>query len=115
MAAKRKKIEFPDTIPHREWVSVSFAGGNETKYMASLSNKSGDSIVAFWSPEKSKLLAWTKIPGHPAEKDLIEVLFSPNTSSSENQLISVIGEKTFRLLKIMELEDKTYQFQDVAT
>jgi hypothetical protein len=50
--------------------------------MASLSNKVGDSVLAFWSPEKHKCLAHTKIAGHPAEKDLIEVLFSPNTSSS---------------------------------
>ena len=69
--------------------------------MASLSNKNGDSILAFWSPEKSKLLAWTKIPGYATEKDLIEVLFSPNTSSSENQVISVLGEKTFRILKVV--------------
>lgn len=115
VAAKRKKIEFPENIPHREWVSVSFAAGNETKYMASLSNRNGDSVVAFWSPEKSKLLAWTKVAGFPAEKDLIEVLFSPNTSSSENQVVSVLGEKTFRIFRVVELEDKTYQFQDIAT
>lgn len=67
VAAKSKKMEFPENIPHREWVSVSFASGNETKYMGSLSNKNGDSVLAFWNliGDKPSVLASTRVAGFP--------------------------------------------------
>lgn len=52
--------------------------------MASLSSKAGgESILAYWNPDKNKCLTFIRIPTHHQEKnDLIEVLFSPNSSSS---------------------------------
>lgn len=50
VSAKRRKIEFPESIPQKEWISVAFASGNEIRYMASLSNKVGESVLAFWNP-----------------------------------------------------------------
>ena len=116
VSAKRKKIEFTDNITAKEWVSTAFTPGNDIKFMASLSSKSaGESILAYWNPDKAKCLTYIRIPANPLEKEnLVEVLFSPNSSSSEHQLLSVLGEKTFRLLKIVDQDDKSVEFQTVA-
>lgn len=42
------------------------------------------------------------------------MLFSPNTSSSENQVVSVLGERTFRIFRVVEQEDKSFQFQPIC-
>lgn len=103
VSAKRKKIEFNDAMGAKEWVSIAFTAGNDVKFMATLSSKSGgESILAYWNPDKGKCITYIKIPSNPLEKDnMVEVLFSPNSSSSENQLVSVLGERTFRLMKIV--------------
>ena len=40
------------------------------------------------------------------EKDFVEILFNPN---SDNPLVSVLGEKTFRFFELKEnIEEKTF-------
>lgn len=69
VSAKRKKIEFTEPLLAREWVSIAFTSGNDLKFMASLSSKAGgESILAYWNPDKSKCLHYVRITNNPQEK-----------------------------------------------
>lgn len=73
-------------------------------------NANGEAVLAFWNPERGKCEAQIKIQGRE-EKDFSEIMFNPN---SENFIVSVLGEKTFKLYELKEnIEEKNFFVEEL--
>jgi hypothetical protein len=111
-SAKKKRLEYTGDFLFQSWVGIAFSGGSDTKHLASLTNKNshGEAVLAFWNPERMKCEAQIKVTGKE-DKDFIEILFNPN---SENPIVSVLGEKTFKMFELKEnIEEKSFEIEEV--